>query len=91
LGISLAAGISEIIFMVQLGGAFMEDPPRPIFGSVSLPEGNIPKGAKILRFDEGLKKSHARDSIEQGIPHYGVFQDSNLLSIVWNPSEGKRE
>jgi hypothetical protein len=91
LGISLAAGISEIIFMVQLGGAFMEHPPRPIFGSVSLLEGNIPKGSNILRFEEGFKKSHAKYSIEQGIPHYGVFPNSNLLSIVWNPSEGKRE
>jgi hypothetical protein len=56
-----------------------------------LPEGNIPKGANILRFEEGFKKSHARDSIEQGIPHYGVFPDSNLLSIAWNPSKSRSE
>jgi hypothetical protein len=61
------------------GGAVREDPPHPIFGFVS--EGDIPKGANILRFEEGFKKSCARDSIECWIPHYGVFLDSNCFPL----------
>jgi hypothetical protein len=59
-GFPLKQRNQKFFFMVQLGGggggAIREDPSRPIFGFVSFPEGNIPKGANILRFRKDLRR-----------------------------------
>jgi hypothetical protein len=91
--ISLAVEREKVLFHGENGGggSVRKNPPRPIFGSISFPEGNIPKGANILRFKEGFKESSARDRIERGIPQDGVFPDSDLLSITWNPSKCRSE